>query len=81
MKEHERAVKKGDINTSAVAEHCWQEGHFADWAAAEVIDSSPYWYSRCVLESWHIHRQQDSMNRDKGILPNIYGALISGHTD
>ena len=76
MKEHERAVKNGDFNGSAIAEHCWRSGHRADWSAAAVIDSCPHWYPRCILESWHIHREKDSLNRDRGILPALYDTLL-----
>ena len=76
MKEHERAVKNGDFNGSAIAEHCWRSGHRADWSAAAVIDSCPHWYPRCILESWHIHREKDSLNRDREILPALYDTLL-----
>ena len=77
MKEHRRAVQNGDTNSSAVAEHAWQNLHHVDWEAAEVIDSSSDWYPRCLLESWHIHWEPDPMNRESGPLPQIYCALLS----
>ena len=36
MKEHKRAVRNGDLNSSALAEHVWQQQH---WEAAEVLES------------------------------------------
>ena len=41
VKEHERPVQKGDVDTSAVAHHCWQNGHRVDWSEAKVLDSCP----------------------------------------
>ena len=62
---------------SAAAEHAWQNHHHVDWEAAEVIDFSSDWYPRCLLESWHIHRKPDPMNRESGPLPQIYCTLLS----
>ena len=40
IKEHQRAVKYGDTNTSAIAEHAWQEQHYINWPAATILDSN-----------------------------------------
>ena len=76
VKEHQRAVKYGDTNTSAIAEHAWQEQHNINWPAATILDSNQYLHSRLILESWHIHQQPDPMNRERGSLPPIYCSLI-----
>ena len=76
MKEHQRAVRGGDTNASAIAEHAWGHQHQIDWGAAEVLDSNPNWHPRCLLESWHIHKERKSMNRDRGNLPQIYRTLL-----
>ena len=47
-----RALKKGDVTTSAVAEHVLEAGH-----KASVIDY-------CLLESWHIQHHQAPLNRE-----------------
>ena len=75
IKEHKRAVQNGDQNSSALAEHAWQQQHHVDWAAAEVLESTRNWYPRCMIESWHIHREANSMNRERGPLPHIYCSL------
>ena len=77
IKEHQRAVGGGDTNASAIAEHAWGQHHQIDWGAAEVLDTNPSWHPRCLLESWHIHKQQSTMNRDRGNLPQIYSTLLS----
>ena len=76
VKEHQRAVKYGDTNTSAIAEHAWQEQHNINWPVATILDSNQYLHSRLILESWHIHQQPDPMNRERGSLPPIYCSLI-----
>ena len=55
MKEHQRAVRGGDTNASAIAEHAWGHQHRIEWGAAEVLDNNPNWHPRCLLESWYIH--------------------------
>ena len=75
IKEHQLVVKNGDTNTSVVAEHAWKHQHRMDWSAAEVLDYSQQRFSRCMLESWHIHHQSDSMNRERGPLPTLCRSL------
>ena len=75
IKEHQRAVKNGDTNNSAVAEHAWKHQHRMDWSASEVLDYNQHRFSRCMLKSWHIHHQSDSMNRERGPLPVLYCSL------
>ena len=78
IKEHQRAVRNGDENASAIAEHAWGCHHHIDWEAAEVVDSNPDWYPRCLMESWHIHKEPNSMNRERGLLPPVYCTLLTG---
>ena len=66
MKEHQGAVRRG---ASAIAEHVWGEQHQIDWGSAEVLDTNPSWRPRTLLESWHIHKERGTMNRDHGNLP------------
>ena len=76
LKEHQRVVRNGDVNASAIAEHAWNEHHRMDWSAAEVVDTEQYLYPRLLLESWHIHSEQNPMNRECGPLPTEYCSLI-----
>lgn len=75
IKEHKRAVQNRNIDTSAVAEHAWKEDHKVDWGQVEILDVSAEWYKRCVIESWHIQREQAAMNRDQGVMPQVYRTL------
>ena len=76
MKEHRRAVVSGDTNASAIAEHAWTNHHGVNWEEAKVLDVCDRWHERCLLESWHMMNHPERMNRDKGILPDIYHSLI-----
>ena len=71
LKEHQHAVRNGDVAASAIAEHAWKSDHWIDWERAHVLDSCRYLYARCMLESWHIHQLAEPLNRERGPLPNI----------
>ena len=62
---HRRAIQKADVNMSALAEHAWSTGHKVDLTKARVIDGHSWITSRCLIESWHIQRHPDTLNRDK----------------
>ena len=76
LAEHRHALKKGDVATSALAEHALETGHPMDLTKAEVIDHHPFTSNRCLLESWHIQRSADTLNRERGTLPAVYTALL-----
>ena len=74
--EHRRAIRNGDLATSALAEHAWNTGHHFDTATAEIIDAHPHVTTRCLLESWHIQKDDNTINREKGTLPREYTSLL-----
>ena len=76
LAEHRRALKNGDVPASALAEHTLATGHPVALTKAEVIDHHPYITARCLLESWHIQRNRDTLNREKGTLPEVYTTLL-----
>ena len=65
-----------DMAASALAEHALTAGHCVDLSKAEVLDSNPYTATRCMLESWHIQRNENKLNRKRGNLPEVYTALL-----
>ena len=73
---HRRALLKGDVATSALAEHVWSTGHQVNLSEAEVIDSHPFATTRCLLESWHTQCHHNTLNREKWTLPREYTALL-----
>ena len=74
--EHSRALKKGDVATSALAEHSLETGHPVGLSKAEVIEYHPFTTDCWLLESWHIQRTTDTLNRERGTLPTVYTALL-----
>ena len=51
LQEHRRALKKGDVTASAMAEHVFKAGHQVDLSKASVIDYHPHTQTHCLLES------------------------------
>ncbi len=37
---------------------------------------SPLFWQRCTLETWHMRSQPHPLNREEGILPHVYDALV-----
>ena len=75
IKEHQRAVKTMNTDNSALAEHAWSEHHHIAWEDATVLDQHPFLHSRCVMESWYINNIPETLNREKGLLPETYLSL------
>ena len=65
-----------DPQTSALAEHALVYHHDITWNEAEVLDSNLRLNQRCALEAWHIRSQPHPMNRESGLLPQVYNLLI-----
>ena len=72
LKEHKRAVRNGDVDSSAISERAWKEGHRVDWDGAHILDTCRFLYPRCILESWHIHQHHHLINRERGPLPSLF---------
>ena len=77
LREHRRALKNGDVGSSALAEHVFSANHQVDLSKAMVIDAHNHTQTRCMLESWHIQHHRSPLNREKGTLPGLYAALLS----
>ena len=76
LKEHKRAIVSGHLAQSVVAEHAAQESHYIDWEGVTVIDVRQQYHQRCLLESWHIRSELNTMNRDEGNLPTVYDFFV-----
>ena len=72
-----RALKNGDLGSSALAEHVSSSNYRVDLAKAMVIDTHNHTQTCCMLESWHIQHHQSPLNREKGTLPGLYAALLT----
>ena len=49
------------------------------WDNNTLVDRNAFTHPRCTMESWHIHKEEDALNREKGLLPDVYLTLQSSH--
>ena len=68
---------KGDVKTSALAEHAWHSGHNIAFDEVSIVDKDSRYYSRLAKEAICIRQQKQPLNRDRGVLPDIYDSIIS----
>ena len=61
---------------SAIAEHAINTGHTTDWSNTQIKAVMPPFWQRCILETWYMRSQPHPLNREEGILPHVYDALI-----
>ncbi|KAL9973358.1 hypothetical protein ACROYT_G019801 [Oculina patagonica] len=67
IKEHDRDIRLARTQTSAVAEHTNNTGHYPLWNEVKFIDRDQHWYKRRVKEAIHIRLHPNNINRDNGI--------------
>ena len=55
LEEHRKAVIRGEIEKSGMADHIWKEkGNYLPlWDKVEIIDRAEHWRIRCLKESAH----------------------------
>ena len=73
LSEHKNAVKNNDtiyIYKNGIAVHSWTKQHQVDWEAAKTIEVEGNYWRRRVLETLHIHQQQQTSKVDCGLTIN-----------
>ena len=67
IKEHSKALEKGNIHNSGVAEHAFEAHHDVDMDNIHVLDTEANQSKRLVREALGIRDLEPTMNRDRGI--------------
>ena len=75
IKEHKKAVKTFNTDTSALAEHILSKDHHINWEETTVIGGHPFTNTRCIVESW-FNSLPGTINREKGLLPDARGIKV-----
>ncbi|KAL9965271.1 hypothetical protein ACROYT_G029046 [Oculina patagonica] len=82
IKEHDRDIRLARNQTSAVAEHTNNTGHYPLWNEVKFIDRDSHWYTRRVKEAIHIRLHPNNINRDSGIeIPVAWMPTIKNHNN
>ena len=82
IKEHDRDIRFARTQTSAVAEHTNNTGHYLLWNEVKFIDRDSHWYKLRVKEAIHIRLHPNNINRDSGIeIPEAWMPTIKKHNN
>ena len=60
---------EGDVAASDLTKHTLDTGHPVDLIKAEAINHHLYTMTQCLLESWHIQKNQGTPDREQENLP------------
>ena len=76
LKEHRRALTRGNLTQSVLVEHAAAHDHAIELGSFKAVDVHRQFQQMCLLESWHIRSQDVILNREEGKLPLVYNQLI-----
>ena len=79
IKEHKKALSKGQSEKSAVAEHAMKHDHKINWNDSNPVFYENNYYSRLFKESWLIQKTPNNVNRKSGNfnLPSVYKTIVN----
>ncbi|KAJ8942278.1 hypothetical protein NQ318_005595 [Aromia moschata] len=83
IKEHQRHIRLGNIDKSAIAEHVHtNENHKIDYENIRVLDKTTRYYPRIIRESLEIMKNNNNFNREDGYrLSNTWRLAIPRTSD
>ena len=78
LEEHRKAVVRGDIEESGMADHIWKEkgNHLPLLDKVEIIDRAEHWRIRRLKESAHMLGYNDLLSRLSIELITIWEPMI-----
>ncbi|XP_064472603.1 uncharacterized protein LOC135387236 [Ornithodoros turicata] len=76
MKEHKKDIEKSATNPTELCEHARKTGHVLDLDNPCILAKKNKWGVRRQLESWHIKKTKEAINRQPGPLPECYAPLL-----
>ena len=78
LEEHRKAIVRGEIEKSGMADHIWKEkgNHLPLWDKVEIIDRAEHWRISRLKESAHILGYNDLLSRPNIELNTIWEPII-----
>ena len=80
--EHQAAVRRGETEKSAVADHAWTKQHNQKWENTTIIDSAKNKHTLQIKEALHIQLagRDRLFNRDCGVATSeCWSSIIMRH--
>ena len=78
LEKHWKAVVRGEIEKSGMADHIWKAkgNHLLLWDEAEIIDRAEHWRIRRLKESAHMLGYNDLLSRPSKEMNTIWEPII-----
>ena len=78
LKEHRKAIVRGEIEKSGLADHIWKKNgnSLPLWDKVEIIDRAEHWRIRHLKESGHMLGYNDLLSRPSIELNTIWEPII-----
>ena len=78
VEEHRKAVVRGEIEKSGMADHIWKEkgNHLPLWDEFEIVDRVKHWRIRRLKESAHMWGYNDQLSRPSIEMNTIWELII-----
>ncbi|PSN42412.1 hypothetical protein C0J52_11745 [Blattella germanica] len=81
VNEHQRYMKLGYPDKSAVAQHSYDTGHRIMFGETALVEKSSKYFDRIIKEAIYIKKLQNNFNREEGFqISNAWLPIISGIT-
>ena len=79
LEEHRKAVVRGEIEKSGMADDIWKEkgNHLTLWDKVEIIEGAEHWRNRRLKESVHFLGFNDLLSRPSIELNTIWEPIIN----
>ena len=79
IKEHRAAIRQGEMEKSARAEHAWSQQHPILWEETSVLNQASNNATLLIKEALHIHLSESELiNRDKSVtIPDCWRPILS----
>ena len=78
LQEHQKAVTRGEVEKSGIADHIWREkgDHCPPWDHVEIIDKEHHWKIHKLRESAHRLGHKNLLSRPSIEINTIWEPVI-----
>ena len=75
--EHRKAVTRGEVDKSGIADHVWKNGdHLPLWDEVKIIDREHHWKIRKLKEAAHMLGHNNLLSRPSADMNSIWEPVL-----